>query len=66
MRIKCQLTQRYWTRICFSEESRVTLRGSVSIYRKALHGHAGEADLRTVQNSVPDLLLITLIDTYSI
>lgn len=43
-----------------------TLGGSVSISPKAPNGHTREADLRTIQNSVPDPLLITLIDTYSI
>ena len=66
MRIKCQLTQRYWTRICVSEESEVALGESVSISPKAPNGYAREADLRTIQNAVPDPLLITLIDTYSI
>lgn len=66
MRIKCQLTQRYWTRIRVSEESQVVLGGSVSISPRAPNGRTGEADLRTIQNSVPDPLLITLIDTYSI
>lgn len=66
MRIKCQLTQRYWVRIRFSEESQVSLGGLVSISPKAQTGHTGKADLRTVQNLEPEPLLITLIDTYSV
>lgn len=52
--------------ILFSEESQVSLGGLLSIFPKAPNDHTGEEDLGTIPNLVPDPLLITLIDTYSI
>lgn len=52
--------------ILFSEESQVSLGGLLSIFPKAPNDHTGEEDLGTISNLVPDPLLITLIDTYSI
>lgn len=52
--------------IFFSEESQVSLGGLLSIFPKVPNDHTGEEDLETIPNLVPDPLLITLIDTYSI
>lgn len=62
MRIKCQLTQRYWMGIHFSEESQVALGGLVSISPK----HQMATPGTQTENAVPDPRLITVIDTDSI